>query len=93
MVTHEFYGLLLVIEATADLFKVLLGCAAQGAYPIGGQILKIGALLNAVVGITDLGTVFITAQLASIYAHSYPSFQMMIFPRVSRGMSVVYNIA
>ena len=37
-----------------------------------------GALLDAVLGIADLGTVFITAQLASIYAHSYPSFQMVI---------------
>ena len=61
-----------------DLFKVFLRCAAQGAHPIGGQILKIGALLDAVLGIAYLGTVLITAQLASIYAQSIPSFHMVI---------------
>jgi hypothetical protein len=87
-------GSLLVRKAAAYLFKVLFRCAAQGADPIGGQILKIGSFLDTVIGITDLRTVFITAQLASIYAHSYPSFQlMMIFPQLSCGMSVVYNIA
>jgi hypothetical protein len=70
--------LFLVGKATADLIEVLLGRAAQGAHPIGGQILEIGALLNAVIRISDLGTVLVTAQLASIYAHSYPSFHMVI---------------
>jgi hypothetical protein len=60
-----------------DLIEIILGCAAQGAYPIGRQVFKIGSLLDSVLGITDLGTVLITAQLASIYAHSYPSFHMM----------------
>ena len=61
-----------------DLFKILLRCAAQGAHPVCGQILEIGAFINAVVGIAYLGTVLITAQLASIYAHSSISFHMVI---------------
>jgi hypothetical protein len=64
--------------AAFDLIEVLLGRAAQGAHPISGQILKIGAFVDTVIGIAYLGTVLITAQLASIYAHSSPSFQMVI---------------
>ena len=76
--TDEDRELLLLGELAADLIEVLLGCAAQGANPICGQVLKISALLDAIIGIALVGTVLVTAQLASIYAHSKPSFHMMI---------------
>jgi hypothetical protein len=73
--------LLFLGEFASDLVEVLLGCAAQRANPICRQVLKISTFLDTVIGITRLRAVFITAQLASIYAHFRSSFRMMmIFP-------------
>ena len=65
-------------ERAVNLFKIFLGCATQRANPVCRQILKISAFLDSVIGVTYLGTVLITAQLASIYAHSFISFHMLI---------------
>ena len=88
----------IVRECTVNSFKILLRCATQRAHPICGQILEIGAFLDSVIGISYLGTVLITAQLASIYAHSFLSFHMVImifrsFKGALQKISVVYNIA
>ena len=64
-----------VIIITDNTIEVLLGGTAQGADPIGRQILKICAFLNAVFRVSLGGAIFITAQLTSIDAHSYPSFR------------------
>ena len=44
--------------------------AAHRAGPVGGEIFKGGAGGNAVVGITDLGIIHITAKVANVLFHN-----------------------
>jgi hypothetical protein len=54
-------------------FEIVFGCAADGAYPVGGDIFKFGSGVYAVVGIAFGGVVDIAANSTNIFIHGFSS--------------------
>ena len=91
----KFFGVLealvFLVVPTVLCRKVLLACTAQRAYPIGGQILKIGVLVNAVLGVTQRGIVLVPAKLTYLNQHSLFSFFSRIIYIVCS--NIIYHCA
>lgn len=69
-----------IVEKTLLLRELILANTAQGAYPILGQVFKLGAGGNAVVRIAHLGVITIAANVAYIDFHWLvpPSFPQQL---------------
>ena len=64
---------LFIVTLSLYLFKILLGCAAKRTFKIRGQILKLGLFGDTVFGVSDLGVVFVTAELTDVDSHNKAS--------------------